>query len=213
MIGGQGKSVAAAVDIPVTTGNALTAITACETVELLRQRLGGRRKLYLLGPPGPVANAILEVLVSRGHRLTVVSPRTPKPLHRLVERLNNEHHGHAMMCDSVDAALGPDSILIAASSTGGRLRLSQLPTESVVVDVAEPLDVEREMRRRDVLVLEGEYLRPPQSRVASGENGLITSQSRHIYTVCGTDSSSLADRHELCSVGRKVPSGLRELQN
>ena len=83
------------------------------------------------------------------------------------------------------------------------------------MDVAEPLDVERDANARsDVLVLEGEYLRTPQALKGGFWRrvyGLITGQKRHIYA-CFAEPMllALADRPDLCSVGRKVPRALLE---
>ena len=210
MIGGQGKSVAASVNVPITTGNATTTIAACETVELLLSRLGRRRRLCLLGPPGPVANGIMQLLVNRGHTLRVVAPNIPKPLQRAADTLNEQGYGEVSFIDSVQDALGPENLLVAASSTGGRLRLSELPAQSVVIDVAEPLDVTRDCsRRRDVLVLEGEYLRTPRPLKGGFWRhvyGVITAQRRHIFA-CFAEPIviALSGRTDLCTVGRKVP--------
>jgi predicted amino acid dehydrogenase len=209
MIGGQGKSVARAVKTPITTGNATTIIAACETVELVLNRLNSRRRITLLGPPGPVANGIMHLLVTRGHRVAVVASTIPKPLLAEANALNAQGYGGVDFIGSAEEALGPNTLLVAASSTGGRLRLSDLPSGSVIVDVAEPLDIVPNCtKRRDVLVLDGDYIRTP-TPLRGGfwryVYGQITGQRRHIFA-CFAEPIiiSVSGRTDLCSVGRKV---------
>ena len=209
IIGGQGKAVARAASCPVSTGNAFTAYAAIETVALARTRGRRDQPIGLLGPPGPVANGILRGLMARGESVDVVSATPPKPLRRVVEKLNAGTHGSARFVDDVGAVTGGDRILVTASSTGARIRLSSLPPDSVVIDVAAPVDVIIDDYRDDVLLLDGEYVRLP-SPLRGGlwrrVYGLVTGQSRHIFA-CFAEPMllALAQNTELLSVGREVP--------
>ena len=130
MIGGQGKRLASNSPIPITTGNTMTAYAAFETVSALIDRTNRRRSLSIIGPPSPVANALVELLLRRGHHLTILSSPIPKPLRSRVERLNKTLLGTAEFTDDLNAVSGPEKILIAASSTGGRLKLEIYPLEA-----------------------------------------------------------------------------------
>lgn len=219
MIGGQGKAVARAAPCPVSTGNAFTALAAVETIAQLRRLDRRRHAIGLVGPPGPVANAILERLAARGEAVDVVSDNPPRPLARFVEQLAATHHGRLRFVDDVRETLGPGRILVAASSTGGRIPLSSLPAGSVVVDVAAPQDVLHDVRRRDdVLLLDGEYVRLPRPLIGGSWRrayGWITGQTRSIFA-CFAEPMlmALAEDTSLCSVGRAVPGDrLRLLAN
>lgn len=207
VVGGQGKAVAREAGVRITTGNALTAIAATQTLALWGRLSGRRRAVELLGPPGAVSEAILALLIAEGARVAVVSAAPPKPLKRKLERLNAEGLGRAHFIDA--PTLGPDHVLIAASSTGGRLRQSALPPGSVVIDVAAPLDVIRDAPRADVLVLDGEHIRLPAPLGGSHWRrvyGLVTGQDRHIFA-CFAEPMLLAlsGRLDLASVGRDIP--------
>lgn len=208
MIGGQGKAVARQAPCPVSTGNGFTALAAVETIAQIRRLDRRRAPIGLMGPPGPVANAILEGLSARGEPVEIVAPSPPRPLVRFVDRLTARHHGHIRFVD--EPTLGPGRILVAASSTGGRLPLSGLPPGSVIVDVAAPQDVEHDVpRRRDVLILDGEYVRLPRPLIGGSWRrayGWITGQSRHIFA-CFAEPMlmALAGDTTVCSVGRTVP--------
>lgn len=210
VIGGQGKAVARAIDTPVTTGNALTSIAAMDTLRMLRRMGVGTGRVGLLGPPGPVATAILTQLVRRQIPVDVVSARPPKPLQRLVSKLDPSGQLVTFVPDST-SVLAQGRALIAASSTGGRLRLSELPPRSVVIDVAAPVDVLHDCRRRsDVLIVDGEYIRLPQALGGSLWRkiyGLVTQQDRHLFA-CFAEPMLLAaaERADLCSVGRSIPA-------
>ncbi len=209
IVGGQGKAVARAAPCAVSTGNAFTAYAAIETVELARRRGRRSKPIGLLGPPGPVANGILRGLMARGIPVDVVASVPPKPLQRLVAKLNAQTHGVAQFVEEVGAVTGPDRILVTASSTGARIRLSSLAPESVVIDVAAPVDVIIDDTRDDVLLLDGEYVRLP-SPLRGGLwrriYGLVTGQSRHIFA-CFAEPMllALAGDTEHLSVGREVP--------
>ncbi len=210
MIGGQGKAVARTAPCPVSTGNGFTALAAVESIAQIRRLDHRRAPIGLLGPPGPVANAILEALASRGETVDIVTDRPPRPLQALARRLQAAHHGRIRFVDDVGQVLGPGRILVAASSTGGRIPLSSIPSGSVVVDVAAPQDVEHDCSRRaDVLLLDGEYVRLPRPLIGGTWRrvyGWFTGQSRHIFA-CFAEPMlmALAEDTSVCSVGRKVP--------
>ncbi len=210
VIGGQGKAVARAATIPVSTGNGFTALAAVETLAAFRRIGGAPGAVGLIGPPGPVGTAILHQLVARGELVEVVAPNPPAPLRRLAQRLNDSAHGSVSFVDDPLAILSQGRVLVAASSTGGRLRLSQLPPQSVVIDVAAPQDVSHDVpERSDVLILDGEYVRLPRPLGGGFWHhiyGLVTGQARSVFA-CFAEPMlmALAEDTSLVSVGRTVP--------
>lgn len=210
VIGGQGKAVAAEASVPVTTGNGLTAWAAIDTLNVLRRQGLKRAPIGLLGPPGPVASAILEACVLAGEHVRVISANPPRPLIRRIDALNAHGPGEAHVVADAASIFTDQQLLIAASSTGGRLKASALPAGALIIDVAEPLDVQRDQPRDDVLILDGEYVRLPR-RLGGGvwqsAYGTVTRQRRHIFA-CYAEPMLLgmSGRVDLCSVGRKVPA-------
>ena len=210
VIGGQGKAVAREAPCAVTTGNTCTAWAAVETLATYR-RLGGRKgPVGLIGPPGPVSAAILRQLVMRGDEVTVVDATPATPLRRLAAELNARGPGHVAWADDAYRLLARGEVLIAASSTGGRLHLSSLPPGSVVIDGAAPVDVVKDVpRREDVLLLDGEYVRLPTPPRTSDFwrriYGWVTGQDRYVFA-CFAEPMllALAGRPMSMSLGRTV---------
>lgn len=210
VIGGQGKAVARDAPCPVTTGNTFTAFAAVETFARWQRMIGGHRPVALLGPPGPVATGVLRALLLRGEHVRIVDPQPSARLRRTVETLVAAGPGRAEFVSDGLEPLARGQVLIAASSTGGRLRLSALPPRSVVIDVAAPVDVVRDVPDRpDVLLLDGEYVRLPRpvrsSDVWRRAYGLVTGQARHVFA-CFAEPMLLAlsGQAESLSLGRDV---------
>lgn len=219
MIGGQGKAVARSAPCPISTGNGFTALAAVETIAQLRRLDRRRAPIGLLGPPGPVANAILEALADRGEAVDIVAASPPRPLQRLARGLSETHHCAIRFVDDPHAALGVGRILVAASSTGGRIPLSSVASGSVIIDVAAPQDVQHDVPARDdVLIVDGEYVRLPRPLIGGTWRrvyGWFTGQTQHIFA-CFAEPMlmALAEDTSLCSVGRTVPGDrLRALAN
>jgi predicted amino acid dehydrogenase len=210
VIGGQGKAVAEAAPCPVTTGNAFTSLAAVETLDRFRRRGGRRGPVGLMGPPGSVATSILKQLVARADHVRVVLAQPPAPLRKLGERLTAEGPGRVEWVADVGDVLAAGQVLVAASSTGGRLPLSSLPAGAVVIDVAAPVDVLDDVPPRDdVLLLDGEFVRLP--RPLRGDHwrtayGVVTGQRRHIFA-CFAEPMVLAlsGQPGAATVGRDLP--------
>lgn len=216
VVGGQGKAVAEAAPCGVTSGNALTTWAAVETWARFGEQVGRRSPVGLYGLPGAVAGGILQLLVHRGDSVLAVVERPATPLLRLVDRLNAAGPGHVRFVASPAEVLGAGHVLIAASSTGGRLSLAALPHGAVVIDVAAPVDVLYDVpHREDVLLLDGEMVRLP-GRLHGTEPwqtlyGLVTGQGERIFA-CFAEPMLLAGarRPELATTGRDL--GLERLR-
>jgi predicted amino acid dehydrogenase len=211
VIGGQGKAVAEDAPCAVTTGNAMTAWAAVETWTRFATLRGRLEPVGLFGWPGAVAGGILRLLVDRGATVRIVSANPPVPLLRMLERLGRDSPGRAEVVPHENAVLDTGQVLIAASSTGGRIPLSALPAGAVVIDVAAPVDVDFDVPfREDVLVLDGEMVRLP-GRLRGTEPwqtlyGWVTGQGERIFA-CFAEPMLLArsGRLDLAGCGRDLP--------
>jgi predicted amino acid dehydrogenase len=166
VVGGMGRSVQDAMDVPITTGNSYTACAALATFERARQSLGGDfppDPPVVLGGAGGIAACIAEALAEQGHAPILVGPPA-KPLRSLVELLRSRYGAQVEICPDVQPALERSRVVFGASSTGGKIEQRQLRPGSVVIDVAQPRDVVGdEPLRDDVLILDGEIVSLPAS--------------------------------------------------
>jgi predicted amino acid dehydrogenase len=210
VVGGQGKAVAEASPCGVTSGNALTTWAAVETWARFSELVGHPSPVGLYGLPGAVAGGILQLLVHRGDSVLAVVDRPATPLTRLAERLNASGPGRVRFVRTAAEVVGAGHVLIAASSTGGRLSLGALPHGAVVIDVAAPVDVLFDVPpREDVLLLDGEMVRLP-GRLRGTEPwqtlyGLVTGQGERIFA-CFAEPMLLAgaERPDLATTGRDL---------
>lgn len=212
VVGGQGKAVAEAAGCGITSGNALTAWAAVETWRRFTE-LGDTadHPVGLYGLPGAVAGGILRLLVHAGATVEAVAPRAALPLVRTVERLNSLGPGRVRLVEDWRPVVEAGRVLMAASSTGGRIPLSALPHGAVVIDVAAPVDVLFDIpSREDVLLLDGEMVKLP-GRLYGTEPwhrlyGLVTGQGDRIFA-CFAEPMLLAAtcRPDLAGTGRELP--------
>lgn|GEM_PF-3491282 len=161
LVGAHGRALQEVAAVPVTSGTALTSWAAVETLRLAQARglHAPQTPVALLGLPGPAALGITRLLVSLSHEVEVIVPMLPRALERQLDAINAVGPGIARVAPCPYAALQAGRLLMAASTTGGRLSYARLPRGAVVIDVAEPVDVLYDAPQRDdVLVLDGELV-------------------------------------------------------
>ena len=207
MIGGQGKAVSKAVNLPVTSGNHLTAETAFQTtLRALHVLEPKKASVALVGLPSPVGLLILRLLNEFGIACEVVSRTPPRPLQRQTDALTQASGVPIQFAESLSETRS--KIVIAASSTGMRLPLSTLPPHRLYIDVAAPADIEMDSTRDDVAVIDGEYLSPPNPLTGDLWQriyGLITRQPDALLA-CFVEPMliALSGKFTLCGVGRNL---------
>ena len=113
----------------------------------------------MIGLPSPIGILLLKLLSRYGVSIELVSQGLPNPLQRLAATLDRDWNCQITVVGSVSETLAP--VLIAASSTGAGIPLSSIPGNTVVIDVAAPADIIENVQRPDVMVIDGEYLSPP----------------------------------------------------
>ena len=213
LIGAHGRALEQIAAVPVTSGTALTSWAAVETLRLAQMQglRASRTPVALLGLPGPAAMGITRLLVAQGHAVEVVVPAPPRALERQLDALNALGPGSVGVTPCPYAALQSGRLLVAASTTGGRLSYARLPRGAIVVDVAEPVDVLYDAPQRDdVLVLDGELVDLPGRLTGSqpwtwvyervtGQRGALFACFVEPMVVAASNDATLA------GVGRDVP--------
>ncbi|MGB0646877.1 MAG: hypothetical protein ACPGQS_06860 [Bradymonadia bacterium] len=207
MIGGQGKALARRISAPVTSGNHMTADTAFQTsLRLLSLVPPNRWRVAIIGLPSPVGILLVKLLARTGVDLEIVAPTLPEPTRKLLKQLTEDWKIEIETVPSVGVC--KSRILIAASSTGANVPLSQIPSQTVVVDVAAPEDINHDHPRDDVIVVDGEYLSPPTPLKGSlwqSVYGYLTHQPDTLLA-CFVEPMLIAisGQTDLCGVGRNL---------
>lgn len=214
LVGSRGESVAAAVEVPVTTGVSFTAFAAVRTLErtaaALEEKLDAGAGVALIGFPGSLAGAVAELLAVRGVRLVLAGEG--KAVEKLATRLRAERGVEVDVHADPRTAIAAAAFVVSASSTGAALEPSWLPAGTVVVDVCEPRDLPgRGAVRAGVLVVDGESVSLPASAAEALwpltriYNAVIGQRNRTVYA-CFAEPIVLAleGRAERFSLGKTI---------
>ncbi|NPV66159.1 MAG: shikimate dehydrogenase [Anaerolineae bacterium] len=165
VVGDAGITIARALDVPVTTGDAYTIAMAVEAVRRAAAIMGiglGQAHAAVVGATGAIGQVCAELLAGDVARLTLVS-RRPDALAALQERCAAA--GSAELITSTDPAsiYDADLVLTVTSAITAVIEPEHLKPGAVVCDVARPRDVSRRVgeQRDDVLVIEGGMVEVP----------------------------------------------------
>jgi len=165
VVGDAGITVARALDVPVTTGDAYTIAMAVEAVRRAAEIMGiGLRDAHaaVVGATGAIGRVCAELLAGDVARLTLVG----RQMDALAEvRARCVAAGGADVAVSIDPAsiYDADLVLTVTSAITAVIEPEYLKPGAVVCDVARPRDVSRRVgeQRDDVLVIEGGMVEVP----------------------------------------------------
>jgi len=165
VVGDAGITVARALDVPVTTGDAYTIAMAVEAVRRAAEIMGiGLRDAHaaVVGATGAIGRVCAELLAGDVARLTLVG----RQMDALAEvRARCVAAGGADVAVSTDPAsiYDADLVLTVTSAITAVIEPEHLKPGAVVCDVARPRDVSRRVgeQRDDVLVIEGGMVEVP----------------------------------------------------
>lgn len=166
VVGDAGKTIAEALDIGVTTGNAYTVATALDAALLAADMMGhdlDEANVAILGATGAIGQACARVLARSVRNLTLIA-RDEARLQAFAQRLLDETGLAAQTSIDLDRSLPEADVIIAVSSAvDAIIEPHHLKPGAVVCDVARPRDVSRQVAavRDDVLVIEGGIVEVP----------------------------------------------------
>lgn len=166
VVGDAGISVARAVDIGVTTGNAYTVATALEGAYAAADIMGhdpARSEFAVLGATGSIGQACARILARQVRHLTLIGRSQPR-LEALANRILEETGLVVETSTDLDKTLPNIDVLVTVSSSvEAIIQPKHLKPGAVVCDVARPRDVSRQVaeERKDVLVIEGGVVEVP----------------------------------------------------
>jgi len=165
VVGDGGRTVARALQIPVTTGNSYTVATSMHAVRYAARRLKielPEATAAVVGASGAIGGICARLLAPDVKRLILVG-RSEQALQRVAEQ--SLQAGAAPVCTTTDITrIRQAQIVISVTSAVEPvIRSEHLRPGAIVCDVARPRDVARQVseERPDVLVIEGGMVQVP----------------------------------------------------
>ena len=216
VVGDGGRTIAANLDIAVTTGNSYTVATALEGALKAAEMMGidpSQAIAAVVGAAGSIGRTCSEFLADEVPALRLVGLATD-PLAELAQSLSGRK-ARVEVFSEVAAGLRDADIVIAVSSAVDAIILPEhLKSGSVVCDVARPRDVSYRVvkERNDVLVIEGGVVAVPGDVEFNFDFGF---PPKTAYA-CMSETMMLAleGRYESYTLGKEVSvAQVREMQS
>ena len=212
IVGDRGLWTAQRVDVPVTSGNALTSYAAWQGVHDIARLLDlpvADLPLCVVGYPGAIGLAVTRLLLDDGAHVHVVHRPTHVPS-ALLRYLPERQRDRVSLGSSLDVLAQRPFVVVAASSSGGLIGPATLAPGSVVIDVALPRDVlPGADDRPDVAVLDGGLV--SADTLAIDDGPLAPTQGLN-GCLAETIVLALEGRAESLSLGRELdPDAVRKI--
>ncbi len=159
VIGDAGLTVARALDVPVTTGDAYTISIAVQAVRHAADLMDiplGAATAAIVGATGSIGRVCAELLADDVARLYLVG-RHPETLETLKDELRPKSRAELLTSTSMSVLSEAALILTVTSAVHDVIHPEYLQPGSVVCDVARPRDVSAMVAaaRNDILVIDG----------------------------------------------------------
>jgi len=167
VVGDAGLTIARALDIPVTTGDAFTVAIAVQAMAAAAQAMEiplSNACTAVVGATGAIGRVCAELLAGQVGSLLLVG-RDPGKLGQLKERLEPGAAAAIRTSTSMDSLASAELILTVTSALHDVIHPEYLRPGSVVCDVARPRDVSAMVAaaRDDILVIDGGMVDVPGS--------------------------------------------------
>jgi fatty aldehyde-generating acyl-ACP reductase len=166
VVGDGGVTIARALEIPVTTGDAYTVAVAVQAVRQAAGLMGiqvDKARAAIVGATGAIGQVCASLLSNEVDELTLIG-RRQKALDELSQSLSEAGAtAHLISSTSMAALRQAELILTVTSATSAVIEPEHLLPGSVVCDVARPRDVSARVAasRDDVLVIDGGMVEVP----------------------------------------------------
>lgn len=159
VVGDAGITIAKALDIPVTTGDAYTVSLAVQAIREAARVMEiplHQATAAIVGATGAIGRVCAEMLAGDVERLLLIA-RDEKRLAELRDRLKSKARGEVVFSTKMEALAEADLILTVTSAIHDVIHPEHLRAGSVVCDVARPRDVSAMVAkvRNDIFVIDG----------------------------------------------------------
>ncbi len=159
VVGDSGVTIARALDVPVTTGDAYTVSMAVQAIRDAANAMDIPLKkagAAVVGATGAIGRVCAELLAGDVERLYLVA-RDEVKLAGLRDRLKSKSRAELVISTKMDCLADAQLILTVTSAIHDIIRPEHLQAGSVICDVARPRDVSAMVAaaRDDILVIDG----------------------------------------------------------
>lgn len=205
VVGDAGKTIAERLEIPVTTGDSYTvymAIQAAREAAIVMGMDYGQSTVAVVGATGAIGGACADMLADEVGTLVIVGRRG-----EAIEQKRDQLHGKkARVIASTDIATiyNADVVITVTSAVHAIIEPKHLKPGAVVLDVARPRDVSKQVeeQRDDVLVIEGGMVEVP-GQVDFGFNFGFP-QGKSFACMAETMALALEGRYEDYTIGKEL---------
>ncbi|RME06920.1 MAG: shikimate dehydrogenase [Anaerolineae bacterium] len=165
VVGDGGLTIARALDVPVTTGDAYTIAVAVDALLEAARAVGlpvERVPAAVVGASGAIGRVCASLLAERVEHLILIAPRRSE-LERVASALRSHSAARLSLSTEVTDVAQARMVLTVSSAARAIIRPEHLAPGSVVCDVARPRDVSAMVAavRPDVLVIDGGVVSVP----------------------------------------------------
>jgi len=159
VVGDSGVTIAKALDVPVTTGDAYTVSMAVQAIRDAARVMDiplNKATAAVVGATGAIGRVCAELLAGDVERLYLIA-RDEAKLSALRDRLKSKGRAELIVSTKMDCLSDVQLILTVTSAIHDIIRPEHLQAGSVVCDVARPRDVSAMVAavRDDILVIDG----------------------------------------------------------
>jgi predicted amino acid dehydrogenase len=206
VVGDAGLTVSKRLDIPVTTGNSYTVAVANQAVRAAADRMDidlDTSTIAVVGATGAVGAVCGQLLARECGRMLLIA-RDPGRLVALRHKIEAEGGAPTFATADRDAIREADIVVAVTSDIEAIIEPHHLRPGAVVLDVARPRDVSRQVadERDDVLVIEGGMVAVPGEPDFGFDFGF---PPRMAYAcMAETMILALAGRYKSYTIGRSI---------
>lgn len=207
VVGDAGITIASALDIPVTTGDAYTVSVAMQAIRNAARIMEIPLEMAtaaVVGATGAIGRICCELLANDVSQLYLIGRRADR-LEQLRRKLQLENPAVRFSAStSTEVLLDADVILAASSSKNAIVQPENLRSGSLICDVARPRDISPRVAalREDVLVIDGGTVEVPGAVDFGFDFGLPEGQA--YACMAETMALALEGRLEDYTLGKNI---------
>lgn len=206
VVGDGGVTIAAGLDIPVTTGDSYTVATAVQATRLAAERMGidlAGATAAVVGASGAIGRVCAQLIGQDVPHLLLIA-RRPEPLVEVADLVRRQNGTEVRFSTDMQDLRLADVVLTVTSAVHTVIDPEHLKRGAVVCDVARPRDVSRRVleERDDVLVIDGGIVTVP----GNVDFGFDFGFPRGMAFACMAETMILAleGRYESYTLGKNI---------